>query len=351
MNQIAVKTGRRSSRLAKSLALIAAGALALAGCSASPQATEPAATQPSAGESGAAEPTTVRLAAHDSFAISDELIAEFEAASGLKLEILRLGDTGSLTNQLILTSDNPVADAVFGIDNTFAGLAEDNGIIAGELVAIDFSDVCFNYDLDWFSAAGIEPPTSWRELGDERYRDLTVVTNPRLSSPGLAFLATTHAGFDTDAEVFAYWRGIRDNGLKVAGGWEDAYFTDFTRYGGSRPIVLSYASSPSAEVSADGTPGTAALLDECFRQTEFAGVLKNAAAPTGAQKLIEFLLAPSFQAAVPELMYVYPADTSIELPESWAQFAIPARSTIGENLDINGNRERWLKDWSDVFVP
>jgi thiamine transport system substrate-binding protein len=115
--------------------------------------------------------------------------------------------------------------------------------------------------------------------------------------------------------------------------------------------VLSYASSPSAEVSADGTPGTAALLDECFRQTEFAGVLKNAAAPAGAKALIEFLLGPSFQAAVPELMYVYPADTSIALPESWAQFAIPARSTIGENLDINGNRERWLKDWSDVFVP
>jgi thiamine transport system substrate-binding protein len=344
MNQLAVKTGGRSSRLAKSLAVIAAAALTLAGCSASTMPTDPGATQPSA-----AEPTTVRLAAHDSFAISDELIAEFEAASGLKLEILRLGDTGSLTNQLILTSDNPVADAVFGIDNTFAGLAEDNGIIAGELVAIDFSDVCFNYDLDWFSAAGIEAPSSWRELGDERYRDLTVVTNPRLSSPGLAFLATTHAGFDTEAEVFAYWRSIRDNGLKVAGSWEDAYFTDFTRYGGSRPIVLSYASSPSAEVSADGTPATAALLDECFRQTELAGVLKNAAAPNGAQALIEFLLGPSFQAAVPELMYVYPADTSIALPKSWAKFAIPARSTIGENLEINGNRERWLKDWSDVF--
>jgi thiamine transport system substrate-binding protein len=297
----------------------------------------------------AAEPTTVRLAAHDSFAISDELIAQFESESGLTLEIVRLGDTGSLTNQLVLTRSNPVADAVFGIDNTFAGLATDNRVIAGDLVAIDYSDVCFNYDLDYFAAAGLTPPASWRDLGDPRYAPLTVVTNPRLSSPGLAFLATTHAGFETEAEVFAYWRSLRDNGVKIAGSWEDAYFSDFTRYGGNRPIVLSYASSPSAEVNPDGTPGSQALLDECFRQTEFAGVLANTKAPRGAQQLIDFLLSPAFQSAVPELMYVYPAVEGIELPEAWAKFAIPARSTIGENLEINSNRERWLKDWSDVF--
>jgi len=323
------KTRARAPKLAL-LAAAAAAALALSGCAAE-------------------EPTSVRLAAHDSFAISDELIEQFEAESGLTLEIVRLGDTGSLTNQLTLTRSNPVADAVFGIDNTFAGLAIENDLIDGELVAIDYSDVCFNYDLDWFAESELAPPASWRDLGDPRYAPLTVVTNPRLSSPGLAFLATTHAGFETEAEVLSYWQTLRDNGVKVAGSWEDAYFTDFTRYGGDRPIVLSYASSPSAEVKPDGTAGSAALLDECFRQTEFAGVLSNAAAPNGAQQLIDFLLSPAFQSAVPELMFVYPAVTGIELPETWAQFAIPARSTIGENLDINANRERWLVEWTQLF--
>lgn len=314
----------------KKLAIAIAAALTLTGCS----------TQ---------ETTLVRLAAHDSFVISDELIQKFETNTGYELEILRLGDTGSLTNQLILTKNAPVADAVFGIDNTFQGKALDENIIVGELSAIDFSDVAFNYDIGWFEENQITPPSSWRELGEERFRDLVVVTNPNFSSPGLAFLATTHAGFETSAEVFAYWRGLRDNGLKIAGSWEDAYFSDFTRYGGSRPIVLSYASSPAAEVNEDGTAGTAALLTEAFRQTEFAGVLRGSANERGAKELIAFLLSEDFQRSVPEAMYVYPAVAGTEVPEAWAKFALPATSTIGNDLDINGNRERWLKDWSDVF--
>ena len=312
------------------MALAIAAVLALSGCT-------------------APEVTLVRLAAHDSFVISDELIQKFETDTVYELEILRLGDTGSLTNQLILTKNAPVADAVFGIDNTFQGKALDEGIILGEFSAIDFSDVAFNYDIGWFEENQIAPPTSWRELGDERFRNLVVVTNPNFSSPGLAFLATTHAGFGTSAEVFAYWRGLRDNGLKIAGSWEDAYFSDFTRYGGNYPIVLSYASSPAAEVNEDGSAGTAALLSEGFRQTEFAGVLRGSANERGARALVDFLLSDDFQRSVPEAMYVYPAVAGTEVPEAWAKFALPATSTIGDDLDINGNRERWLKDWSDVF--
>ena len=291
----------------------------------------------------------VRLAAHDSFVMSEELIAEFESETGYELEILRLGDTGSLTNQLILTKNAPIADVAFGVDNTFLGRAEDEKVFDGAVSAIDYSDVCFNYDIAWFEAQGLTPPASWRDLGNENFRNLTVVTNPNFSSPGLAFLATTFAGFETNAEVFAYWRSLRDNGLKIAGSWEDAYFSDFTRYGGTRPIVLSYASSPAAEVNEDGTAGSAALLSECFRQTEYAGITQGAANKTGARELISFMLSDSFQRSVPEAMYVYPAISSTEIPESWAKFALPATSTIGENLDINSNRESWLTDWSDVF--
>lgn len=314
----------------KKIAVAIAALLALTGC-----------TTP--------EITLVRLAAHDSFVISDELIQKFETDTGYELEILRLGDTGSLTNQLILSKNAPVADAVFGIDNTFQGKALDEGIISGDFSAIDYSDVTFNYDIGWFEENQITPPTSWRELGDERFRNLVVVTNPNFSSPGLAFLATTHAGFETSAEVFAYWRGLQDNGLKIAGSWEDAYFSDFTRYGGNYPIALSYASSPAAEVNEDGSAGTAALLTEGFRQTEFAGVLRGSANERGARALVDFLLSDDFQRSVPEAMYVYPAIAGTEVPEAWAKFALPATSTIGDDLDINGNRERWLKDWSDVF--
>jgi len=295
------------------------------------------------------ENTRVRLAAHDSFVISEELIEQFESETGYELEILRLGDTGSLTNQLILTKNAPVADAFFGIDNTFLGLADEENIIKGAPSAIDYSDVCFNVDLGWFRESGVTPPESWRDLVKQEFENLVVISNPNTSSPGLAFLASTHAGFATPEGVQSYWRVLHANGVKVAGSWEDAYFTDFTRYGGNYPIVLSYCSSPSAEVLDNGEAGTGALVEEAFRQTEFAGVLAGSANEEAAAALVEFLLGPSFQASVAEAMYVYPAVPGTEVPASWAAFAQPATSTIGENLDINSNREKWLSDWSKIF--
>ena len=291
---------------------------------------------------------TVRLATHDSFAMSDALIAEFEQTTGYQLEIVRLGDTGTLTNQLALTKNAPIADAFYGIDNTFRSLAEKEGIAAGDFVEINYSDVCFNYDIAWFEQNNLTPPANWRELTKPEYKALTVVTNPRFSSPGLAFLATTFAGFETDMQTFEYWRNLRDNQVKVASSWEDAYFSDFTRYGGNRPIVLSYASSPAAEV-VDGVAGSAALLDECFRQVEYASTLRGAANTAGAAALIEFLVSQSFQASIPEAMYVYPSVEGVEVPEAWAKFALPARSTLGDAQKLSQNREKWLKDWSDVF--
>lgn len=291
---------------------------------------------------------TVRLATHDSFAMSDALITEFEQTTGYQLEIIRLGDTGTLTNQLALTKNAPIADAFYGIDNTFRSLAEKEGIAAGDFVEINYSDVCFNYDIAWFEQNNLTPPANWRELTKPEYKALTVVTNPRFSSPGLAFLATTFAGFETDMQTFEYWRNLRDNQVKVASSWEDAYFSDFTRYGGTRPIVLSYASSPAAEV-VDGVAGSAALLDECFRQVEYASTLRGAANTAGAAALIEFLVSQSFQASLPEAMYVYPSVEGVAVPEAWAKFALPARFTLGDAQKLSQNREKWLKDWSDVF--
>lgn len=291
---------------------------------------------------------TVRLATHDSFAMSDALITEFEQTTGYQLEIIRLGDTGTLTNQLALTKNAPIADAFYGIDNTFRSLAEKEGIAAGDFVEINYSDVCFNYDIAWFEQNNLTPPANWRELTKPEYKALTVVTNPRFSSPGLAFLATTFAGFETDMQTFEYWRNLRDNQVKVASSWEDAYFSDFTRYGGTRPIVLSYASSPAAEV-VDGVAGSAAVLDECFRQVEYASTLRGAANTAGAAALIEFLVSQSFQASLPEAMYVYPSVEGVAVPEAWAKFALPARSTLGDAQKLSQNREKWLKDWSDVF--
>jgi thiamine transport system substrate-binding protein len=292
----------------------------------------------------------VTLVAHDSFAISDESIAEFENQSGYKLEILRAGDTGSVTNRLVLTKDSPIGDVVFGIDNTFRGLAEENNLIEGSLQEVALSDVCFNYDRLWFEVNAQTPPSSWGDLVLPEFEGLTVVSNPLTSSPGLAFLASTVAAFGEDG-FENFWQELKDNQVKVAAGWEEAYFTEFSGSSGAGdyPIVLSYSSSPAAEIRDDGKSQTVALLDECFRQVEYVGVLAGAKNPAGARALVDFLLAESFQSTMPGLMYVYPVNPEASVPAEWAEFGPAARSTIGQGLNIAANRDSWQDKWSAIF--
>lgn len=295
-----------------------------------------------------AEPTTVRLATHDSFVITDDLKKQFENESGMTLEIIRMGDTGSLTNQLVLTKNAPIADAVFGIDNTFMSVAKENELFQFEPTAIDYSDVCLNYDIRFLSDRSIDPPSSWRDLINPIYKGLVVLTDPNFSSPGLAFLATTVAGLGTGEELRDYWNSLEANQVQIAGSWEDAYFTHFSRYGGSYPIVLSYASSPAAEVGEDDKAATAAVLSECFRQTEYAGVLSGAENSQGAEALVAFFLSQNFQSSVAENMYVYPVLDSATIPQSWREIAKPASSTIGEELDFDQDRDLWIEIWQST---
>lgn len=290
------------------------------------------------------------LATHDSFVMSPAQIKAFNAKTGYHLKIVKLGDAGSLTNKLVLTKDSPVADVAFGIDNTFASVATQAGIIAGKLVATDYGDVCFNYDRTWFDSRKITVPTSVKDLVKPLYKGLTVVENPNTSSTGLAFLAAS-------VEIFGpqqwptFWQSLKANEVKVDDGWEAAYYTDFSGSSGkgAYPIVLSYATSPADEVRADGKSQTAAITDGCFRQTEYAGVLKKAKNPAGARKLVAYLLSPDFQKTFPTSMYMYPAVKGVEIPSSWASFAGKVDKTYGDTLNINANRKIWLSTWSGIF--
>lgn len=301
-------------------------------------------------------PKTVTLIAHDSFVMSDDLVGSFEETFKYKLKIVRAGDAGAMTNKLVLTKDEPLADIVFGIDNTFAPVATKNNIIDGELTPIDFADVCFNIDLEYFRENKLAIPASWRDLTKRQYRGLTVIENPNTSSTGLAFLASTYAGFPPMTAgaippTVNWWLALRDNDVKVAASWEDAYYSDFSGSSGKGkyPIVLSYSSSPADEVDEQGKPKTKALLTDCYRQTEYAGVLKNAVNPQAARDLIEFMRGMYFQQSLPGAMYVYPVLEGIELSPAWKERAPKATSTIGEELDVDANREKWLEDFNWVF--
>jgi thiamine transport system substrate-binding protein len=346
-------------------AALAATALALTGCSVAGGASDDASTGAAGG--------TVTLVTHDSFALSDGLLEQFEADTGLTVQQVAPGDGGALVNQLILTKDAPLGDVVYGIDTTFASRAIDEGVLApytssapaaadaaayapddsGSLTAVDVGDVCLNVDHAWFTAQGVPEPTTLEDLTQPQYRDLTVVTNAATSSPGLAFLLATVGAFGEDGWQ-QYWTDLTANGLKVAEGWSDAYYTDFSGGGGggSRPIALSYASSPPETVpEGGGEPTTGALLGTCFRQVEYAGVLAGAQNPEGAQQLLDWLLSDEVQADIPGSMYMYPVSSAVDLPEEWARWAPQAEQPIEVPLaDIAEHRDEWVRDWTDLVI-
>ena len=341
-------------------------ALLLSSCSLTggDQASEPG---PSAAEGQSEAGGTVVLATHESFHLPKRLVKRFEAESGYTLEVRAAGDGGTLATKLSLTADNPTADAAFGIDNTFASRPLGEGVFAestpsvappeeyalaeggDRLVPIDSASVCVNVDTAWFDREGIDPPATLADLTDPTYADLLVTPGASTSSTGMAFLLATIADYGDDWE--SYWTDLLANGAKVVDGWEDAYYGDFTAGSktGTRPIVVSYDSSPAFTVT-DGRTTTAALLDTCFRQVEYAGVLAGADNPEGAQALIDWMLTDEVQSALPEAMYVFPVMPDATVPEDWATFAPqPTDPYEVSPEEITANREQWLTDWTDVI--
>jgi thiamine transport system substrate-binding protein len=321
----------------------------------------------------------VTLVTYDSFPESDtglnEALDAFSADTGIDVELVVAGDAGTMVSKAVLTAGNPEGDVMFGVDNTFLSRAVEGDVfepyeaagldaVAEDLQAlvpdheatpIDYGDVCVNYDIAWFADRGLEPPTDLAALAEGPYRDLLAVENPATSSPGLAFMLATIAEFGEEGWV-EYWERLRANGVHVVDSWTEAYYEQFTwAGGGARPLVVSYGSSPPAEVIfADppvSEPPTAAIEATCFRQVEFAGVLAGTDAPEAARALVDFLLSPPFQEELALTLFVYPTRGDVDLPAEFTATAIVAEDPYElEPGEIASRREGWIETWTDAVL-
>jgi thiamine transport system substrate-binding protein len=330
----------------------------------------------SASEPGSIAGTTVRLLAHDSYAVSKDVIARFEHDTGATVKVVQGGDAGKVVNQAILTKGNPEADVLFGVDSTLLTRALDAGIFEAyespalvdvdpqyaldpghRVTPVDYGDVCLNYDKAWFADHDLPVPTSLEDLAEPAYKDLLVVENPATSSTGLAFLLSSVSHFGPDGYL-DWWRDLKANGVAVTDGWEQAYNSRFSGAGdrtGDRPLVVSYASSPPAEViyadpPIDESP-TGVIAAGCYRQVEGVGILAGTKHRAAARALVDFMLSERFQADVPTSMFVYPVRRGVALPEAFAKYVV-APTDVAEvpPADIEAHRSEWIDAWTDVVV-
>lgn len=356
-----------SSRLFVHVMWVTVLSLMLMACGAQ-SATAPANDAPAM--SGTA---TLTVMTHDSFAISEEVIAQFEQANAVDVVIVNAGDAGATLNKAILTKDAPQADILFGVDNTFLSRAIDAGIfeayapnatfrpeatadVSAPLVPIDFGYVVINYDKAALAAAGLEPPQHLADLLKPEWKSKLIVENPATSSPGLAFFLATVAEFGADGWQ-AYWRDLRANDVLVADDWSTAYYTHFSGSSGKgpRPLVVSYSTSPAAELYFSeaelSEPPTGNVSFGAFRQVEYAGILKGTSQPQLAQKFIDYMLDASFQDDIPLQMFVYPASEKGAIPELFETHApIPAVSQQLDAATIATNRDAWVSEWDQIVL-
>ncbi|WP_338895851.1 thiamine ABC transporter substrate-binding protein [Streptomyces sp. TG1A-60] len=334
----------------------------------------------SGGSDGGTDSKTVTLVSHGSFAYSKDVLKAFEKESGYKVKVLKSGDAGQAVNQAILTKDNPQGDVFFGVDNTLLSRALDNGLfqpyeakgldkVGAEyqldkdehrVTPVDSGDICVNYDKAYFTEHKIDPPQTFDDLVEPEYKDLLVTENASTSSPGLGFVLGTAAKYG-DEGWEGYWQKLKANGVKVVDGWEQAYYQEFSgstdgkKAGGDRPLVVSYASSPPAEVVyADPRPKTAptgVATGTCFRQIEFAGLLSNAKNAEGGKALIDFLISKEFQEDMPLNMFVYPVVEGASVPAEFTEYGPAAKDpeTMAPEK-IAEKRDQWVKSWTSLVL-
>ena len=320
---------------------------------------------------------SVTLVTYDSFPEGDtslnEALDAFTDDTGIDVELLIAGDTGTMLSKAALTAGNPEGDVMWGIDNTFLSRAIEDGIFEpytpggveldasltdlvpdGEVTPVDYGDVCINYEIAWFTGNGLDVPSSLDDLTDPAYADLLVVENPATSSPGLAFLLATIDEYGDDGWQ-DYWQALDDNGVAVTDGWTEAYYEQFSWAGGDRPLVVSYGSSPPAEVifaeaPRDDSP-TGVIEATCFRQVEFAGILRGTEHPDEARLLLDHLVSPRVQSELALNLFVYPANEAVALPDEFVEFAVvPDDPRTVDPAEIAANREAWIDEWTDIVL-
>lgn len=362
-----------TTKKAAAAALAAAlGVTALAGCGSS--------DDPASGSTKGSGSRTVTLVSHDSFNASKDVLKEFTRETGYTVKVLKSGDAGAALNQEILTKGSPRGDVFFGVDNTLLSRALDNGLFTPyeakgldrvpadvqldadkhRVTPVDTGDICVNYDKKYFADKKLAPPKTFADLAKPAYKDLLVTENAATSSPGLGFLLGTVATFGEDGYQ-DYWKKLKDNGVKVVDGWEQAYNEEFSGSAGGkkakadRPLVVSYASSPPVEVLyADPRPKTAptgVATGTCFRQIEFAGLLDGAKNEAGGKALLDFLIGKKFQEDMPLTMFVSPVAKDAKVPELFTEFGATAEkpATVAPDA-IAKNREQWVQSWSSLVV-
>ncbi|KUK20110.1 MAG: ABC transporter, periplasmic binding protein, thiB subfamily [Pseudothermotoga lettingae] len=301
---------------------------------------------------------------YSSFAsgIAQKVLPIFEKQNNVKVKLLSFGDAGNVLARLILEKDQPKADVVIGLDQPLLKRAISEGLLIkfvpenismiknkelldmqGYGIPFDYGAIALVYNTEKIN----NPPKSFKELLDERFKRKLVVQDPRTSSTGLSFMLWTVAVFGEDG-FLDYWKSLKNNILTITPGWDEAFSMLET---GEADIMVSYATDGAYSYHEYGSLKYLPVVMEegAFVQIEYAAIVKNSKNIELAKKFIEFVLSKEFQSQVPLNQWMYPV-VEIELPEAY-KYAPKIDKVLSFDYGIFEQKGKdWLEKWAEVMI-
>lgn len=312
-------------------------------------------------------PSTAVVYVYDSFTDNlKEAIGEYIKTNysvEVKFEVFE--DTGPMIASLIREKNEPKADVVIGVDNSFGLDILDADVLevytpknlkleneslsfdkSGRLTPYDYGYVVINYN----SEKLINIPKNFEDLTNKIYKENIAVMSPETSSTGRIFFLETIARFGEDGYL-DFWEKFKPSITNITSGWSDAYYGLYIQ--GESDMVISYTTSPPAHVIYESTDKYKALIfdDSAYIQVESCGIIKNAKNRVMAEKIIDYIVSKEFQDKIPENQFMFPINPDAKLPEEFIQYAPkPKKALILDTNLVKNNLKKWLSDWEKIIL-
>ncbi|RLM50817.1 thiamine ABC transporter substrate binding subunit [Halorubrum sp. Atlit-28R] len=215
-----------------------------------------------------------------------------------------------------------------------------------------------------------EAPETFEGLLDDEHAGALIAQNPGGSSTGRAFLLHTISRFgdggvasdgdgeaieggdgDPDYDYLDYWADLQANDVRVLGSWDDAYSAWSE---GEAPIVVSYSTD---QVFADMEGADLEehqirfLNDQAYANPEGMALFADADEPALARRFMSFMLEPEVQGEIAQRNVAFPATDGAELPSDYAELAKEPSDPVTFTYDeLQGSVDAWVEAWERQFA-
>lgn len=317
------------------------------------------------GSISAEEKPTLTIYTYDSFTNKwgpgPKIKEAFEKSCNCTLKFVALEDGVSLLSRLILEGKHTKADLILGLDTNLTADARATGLFTPHGITMKSSslpekwtdETFLPYDYGYFAfvydKTKLEkPPTSLKELIENKDGPKILIQDPRTSTPGLGLLLWIKKVYGDKAQEA--WEKLAPRIVTVSKGWSEAYGLFLKD---EAPMVLSYTTSPAYHIIAEEKDNftTAKFSEGHYQQIEVAGIVKASKQFELSKTFLNFMLSEDFQSVIPTNNWMYPANLpSDKLPEAFKTLTDPAPTLLFNDIEVAKSRKAWVKEWLNALA-